>query len=125
MDLLEAIAAGDREAIAALVSDGVVYHSPGTTYRGREPLVDVPGLAPTLIGKVRAPRDRVALGDHEHLTVVTGTVEEEEIHGVLIEARDEAGLVDEINLLLRPLSAVQAATRHLARALADAKESRA
>ena len=125
MDLLEAIAAGDREAIAALVSDGVVYHSPGTTYRGREQIVDVLGVAPSVIVNFSATRDRVAIGDHENLTFVTGTVEEEEIHGVLIEARDEAGLVDEINLLLRPLSAVQAATRHLARALADAKESRA
>lgn len=125
MDLLGAIAAGDREGLAAMVSDGVVYHSPGTTYRGREQVVDVLGVAPSVIANFRATRDPVAIGDDERVRFVTGTVEEEEIHGVLIEARDETGRIAEINLLLRPLSAVQAATRHLARALADAKESRA
>ena len=125
MDLLGAIAAGDREGLAAMVSDGVVYHSPGTTYRGREQVVDVLGVAPSVIANFRATRDPVAIGDGERVRFVTGTVEEEEIHGVLIEARDETGRIAEINLLLRPLSAVQAATRHLARALADAKESRA
>ena len=78
-----------------------------------------------MIANFRATRDPVAIGNDERVTFVTGTVEEEEIHGVMIEARDEAGRIAEINLLLRPLSAVQAATRHLARALADAKESRA
>jgi hypothetical protein len=125
VDLLGAIAAGDREAIAAMVSDGVVYHSPGTTYRGREQVVDVLAVAPSVIANLRATRDQVAIGDDEGLTFVTGTVEEEQLHGVLIEARDEAGRVAEINLLLRPLSAVQAATRHLARALADAGEPHA
>ena len=125
MDLLGTIAAGDREGLAAMVSDGVVYHSPGTSYRGREQVVDVLGVAPSVIANFRATRDPVAIGNDERVTFVTGTVEEEEIHGVMIEARDEAGRIAEINLLLRPLSAVQAATRHLARALADAKESRA
>ena len=80
-------------------------------------------VAPSVIANLRATRDPVAIGDDEGLTFVTGAVEEEQLHGVLIEARDEAGRVAEINLLLRPLSAVQAATRHLARALADAGES--
>jgi SnoaL-like domain len=125
MELLGAIAAGDREAIAAMVSDGVVYHSPGTTYSGRDQVVDVLGAAPSVIANLRATGDQIAIGDDEGLTFVTGAVEEEQIHGVLIEARNEAGRVAEITLLLRPLSAVQAATRHLARALADAGESRA
>ena len=124
MDLLGAIAAGDRDAIAAMVSDGVVYHSPGTTYRGRDQVVDVLAVAPTVIADLRATRDPVAIGDGEALRFVTGTVEEEQLHGVLIEARDEVGRVAEINLLLRPLSAVQAAVRHLARALAEAGEAR-
>jgi hypothetical protein len=123
VDLLGAIAAGDREAIAAMVSDGVVYHSPGTTYRGRDQVVDVLGVAPSVIANFRATRQPVAVGEDEAVIFVTGTVEEEQVHGVLIEARDEAGRVAEITLLLRPLSAVQAATRRLARALANAGES--
>ena len=125
MDLLGAIAAGDRDALAAMVSDGVVYHTPGTTYRGREQVVDVLAVGPSVIANLRATRDQVAIGDGEGLTFVTGTVEQEQLHGVLLEARDEAGRIAEITLLLRPLSAVQAAVRHLARALAEAGEARA
>ena len=124
MDLLAAIAAGDREALAAMVSDDVVYHSPGTTYRGRDQVVDVLAVGPTVIANLRATRDPVAIGDREGLTFVTGAVEEEQLHGVLIESRDETGRIAEISLLLRPLSAVQAAVRHLARALAEAGEAR-
>jgi SnoaL-like domain len=124
MDLLGAIAAGDRDAIGAVVSDVVVYHSPGTTYRGRDQVVDVLAVAPSVIAKLRATREPVAIGEDEALSFVTGSVEDAEVHGVLIEARDEAGRVAEITLLLRPLSAVQAAVRHLARALAEAGEAR-
>jgi hypothetical protein len=77
-----------------------------------------------VIANLRAIRDQVAIGDGEGLTVVTGSVEEEQLHGVLLEARDAAGRIAEITLLLRPLSAVQAAVRHLARALAEAGEAR-
>ena len=125
MDLLGAIAAGDRDALAAMVSDGVVYHTPGTTYRGRDQVVDVLAVAPSVIANLRATRDQVAIGDSEGLMFVTGTVEQEQLHGVLLEARDEAGRIAEITLLLRPLSVVQAAVRHLARALAEAGEARA
>ena len=41
MDLLEAIIARDREALAALVADDVVFNSPVTTYRGRDQVVDL------------------------------------------------------------------------------------
>lgn len=124
MDLLGAIAAGDRDAIGAMVSDDVVYHSPGTIYRGRDQVVDVLAVGPSVIANLRAIRDPVAIGDDDGITFVAGTVEEEEVHGVLIEARDQASRVAEITLLLRPLSAVQAAVRHLARALAEAGEAR-
>jgi ketosteroid isomerase-like protein len=119
MDLLAAIATGDRAEVAAMVSDNVVYHSPGTTYRGREQVVDVLGVAPAVIANLTSTREPVAIGGEDSVTFVTGTVDDERVHGVLIELRDEAGRVAEITLLLRPLSAVQAAVRLLARALAD------
>jgi hypothetical protein len=122
MDLLGAIVGKDREALAGMVGDDVVLHSPGTTYRGREQVVDVLAFAPVVIAQLRATRDPVDFGHDEKLTFIAGRVEEEELDGVLIEARDEAGRIAEITMLVRPLTAVLAATRHLARALTEAGE---
>ena len=119
MDLLDAIAGKDREALAEMVSDDVVFHSPGTTYSGREQVVDVLGVAPDILANLRATREPFAITADETLTFITGSVEDNELDGVLIEARNEAGRVAEITMLLRPLSAVQAGVRHLARALAE------
>ena len=125
MDLLSAIAEGDREALEAMVSDDVVYHSPGTTYRGREQVVDVLAVAPAVIANWSPTRGPVPIGAEGAFTLVTGSIEDEELHGVLIEMRNEAGQIAEVTLLLRPLRAVQAAVRHLARALAEAGDTRA
>jgi ketosteroid isomerase-like protein len=123
MDLLSAIAEGDREALSAMVSDDVVYHSPGTTYRGRDQVVDVLRVAPHVLASLTATREAVEIGAGGTLTFPTATVEDEELHGVLIEARDEAGRVAEITWYLRPLRGVVTAVRHLARALAETGEA--
>jgi hypothetical protein len=113
MDLLSAIRARDREAISALVADDVVFHSPATTYRGREQVVDL--LA--VIGRVL--EDVTAIGEVETVTFIRGRSEDDELDGVLVEIRDEDGLIAEITLLLRPLAALQKAVVRLARALAE------
>jgi hypothetical protein len=125
VDLLGAIVDKDREALEGMLGDEVVFHSPGTTYRGREQVVALLGVAPGVIANLRAVRDPVAITAGETITFISGSVEDNELHGVLIEARDEAGQIAEITMLLRPLSAVQAGVRHLARALAEAGEARA
>jgi hypothetical protein len=125
MGLLAAIAAGDRDALAGMVSDDVVYHSPGTTYRGRDQVVDVLSVAPRVLGNLSATREAVEIGAGETLTFLTANVEDEQLHGVLIEASDEAGRISEITWYFRPLRGVEAAVRHLARALAEAGEARA
>jgi len=113
MDLLSAIRARDREAISALVADDVVFHSPATTYRGREQVVDL--LA--VIGRVL--EDVTAIGEVETVTFIRGRSEDDELDGVLVEIRDEDGLIAEITLLMRPLAALQKAVVRLARALAE------
>jgi hypothetical protein len=118
MELLDAIAGKDRKALAELGIDDVVFHSPGTTYNGREQVMDVLGVAPGVLANLRATREPLAITVDETLTFITGSVEDKELDGVLIEARNETGRVAEITMLLRPLSAVQAGVRHLARALA-------
>ena len=113
MDLLSAIRDGDREALAAMVADDVVFHSPATTYRGRDQVVDV--LA--LIGSVL--EDATATREVETVTFVRGHSEGEELDGVLVEISDDDGRIAEITLLLRPLATLQKAVVRMARALAE------
>jgi ketosteroid isomerase-like protein len=113
MDLLSAIRERDREALAAMVADDVVFYSPATTYRGRDQVVDV--LA--LIGSVFV--DPTATHKVETVTFIKGRSNGDELDGVLVEITDSDGHIAEITLLLRPLVALQKAVVRMARALAE------
>ena len=113
MDLLSAIRGRDREALAALVADDVVFYSPATTYRGRDQVVDVLALIGSVLEEVTATRQV------ETVTFINGHSEGEHLDGVLVEVTDADGRIAEITLLLRPLATLQMAIRRLARAMAE------
>jgi ketosteroid isomerase-like protein len=111
--LLEAIAAGDRDTLDALLADDVVFHSPVQTYRGREQVLHLLVTIGGVIDDVEATREI------DGVTFFAAHVEEHPVDGVLVEARDAAEHVSEITLMLRPLAQLQAAVARMARALAD------
>jgi ketosteroid isomerase-like protein len=113
MDLLGAIRDRDREALAGMVADDVVFNSPATTYRGRDQVVDMLVLIAKVLDDLTATREV------ETVTFVKGHMEGEELNGVLVEIRDDDGRIAEITLLLRPLATLEAAVRGMARALAE------
>jgi ketosteroid isomerase-like protein len=113
MDLLSAIREHDREALAALVADDVVFYSPATVYRGREQVVDLLALIGTVLEDVTVTREV------ETVTFIQGRSEGDELNGVLVEVKGDDGRIAEITLLLRPLAALQKAVVRLARALAE------
>jgi SnoaL-like domain len=113
MDLLGAIRERDREALAALVADDVVLHSPATTYRGREQVVDLL----VVIGKVL--EDVTSTREVETVTFIKGRSERDELDGVLVEVKGDDGRIAEITILLRPLAAVQRAVVRVAGAIAE------
>ncbi len=117
MDLLTAIREGDREALAAMVADDVVFQSPATTYRGRDQVVDVLALIGTVFEDATATRE--VEGELETVTFVKGHSEGEELDGYLVEIRDGDGRLAEVTLLLRPLATLQKAVVRMARALAE------
>ncbi len=112
MRLLEAIDAGDRDALEDMLSDDVVFHSPVQTYRGRDQVVLLLTTIAGVIDDVEATREL------EGVTFFAATVEEHPVDGVLDEHTDAAGHIAEITLLLRPLAQLQAAVARMARALA-------
>jgi SnoaL-like domain len=122
MDLLSAIAEGDRQALGDMVADDVVFHSPATTYRGRDQVVDLLAIAGSVIGGPTPTREPITIGAGETLTFLTTSVGDEQLDGVLVEVRHGDGRIAEITMLLRPLAAVETAMRLTARGLTEAAE---
>ena len=118
MSLLEAMADRDRDALGAMVADGVVFNSPATAYEGREQVVDVLTIAGGVFQGLSASRGPVSIGPDETLTLIEAGVEGEPLNGFLLE-RTEGGRIAELTILLRPLGTLQTALRHIARGMAE------
>jgi SnoaL-like domain len=117
MDLLSAISEQDREALAAMVADDVVFNGPVTTYRGRDQVVHLLALIGTVLDGI------TATGEVETVTFLKAHLDGEDLDGALVEIRDDDGRIAEITLLMRPLSVVQKGVRRMARALAEGPEA--
>ena len=113
MTLLEAIDAGDREAIESLVADDVVFHSPVQTYRGKGQVIRLLVTVGGVIDDVSVTREL------DGVTFFVATVEEHPVDGVLVQRDGDDGQVAEITLMMRPLAQLQAAVARMARALAE------
>ena len=111
--LLDAISAGDRGALVAMLADEVVFHSPVQTYRGRDQVVHLLITISGVLEHVEVKR-RV-----NGVTFFAAQVEEHPVDGVLDEHTDDQGRIAEITLMLRPLASLQAAVARMARALAE------
>jgi hypothetical protein len=114
--LLEAIDAGDRDALEGMLADDVVFHSPVQTYRGRDQVVLLLTTIAGVIDEVEATREL------NGVTFFAATVEEHPVDGVLDEHTDAAGHIAEFTLMLRPMAQLQAAVARMARALAEPGE---
>jgi SnoaL-like domain len=109
--LIDAIASGDRDALADLLADDVVFHSPVQTYRGRDQVVHL--LA--AIGEVM--EDVESVRNLDGVTFFAARIGEHPVDGVL-DVRSDSVHIAEITLYLRPLAALQAGVARLTRALA-------
>ena len=113
MSLLEAIAAGDREALTSMLAEDVVFHSPVQTYRGRDQVLRLLVTIGGVIDDVNVTRQV------EDVTFFAAKVEEHPVDGVIVEHAGEGGQTTEITLMLRPLAQLQAAVERMVRALAE------
>lgn len=118
MSLLKAMADGDRDALGAMVVDGVVFNSPATVYEGREQVVDVLAVGGGVLRGLAATGEPVPVGPDETLTRIEASVEGEPLEGILLE-RTDGGRIAELTILLRPLGPLQTAIRHIARGMAE------
>jgi hypothetical protein len=119
VSLITAMAEGDRDAIAEMVSDDVVFHGPATAYKGRDQVVDVLAIGGGVLRGLTAAREPATIGPGETLTLIEASVEGERLNGVVLERTDEDGRVAEVTILLRPLGPLQTVIRHIARGMAE------
>ncbi|MCK2244346.1 MULTISPECIES: nuclear transport factor 2 family protein [unclassified Crossiella] len=103
-----AVEARDPEALAATLADNVVFTSPVAfrPYQGK------PITAAILRGVLRTFEDfryvREIGGDRDHALVFQARIGETQVEGCDFLHLDEHGLIDQLTVMVRPLSAAQA-----------------
>ncbi|MCO1577214.1 nuclear transport factor 2 family protein [Crossiella sp. SN42] len=103
-----AVEARDPEALAAALADNVVFTSPVAfrPYQGK------PITAAILRGVLRVFEDfryvREIGGDRDHALVFEARIGETLVEGCDFLHLDENGLIDQLTVMVRPLSAAQA-----------------
>ena len=118
----EAVEAGDRVALTAALSPDVVFHSPAVfaPYVGRDETMRVLGAVLQVFEEFRYV-DEVGAGEHLVLRFVA-TVNGRSVEGVDLITFDSDGLVADLTVMIRPLSALHAVVEAMGRQLAAASE---
>lgn len=111
------VEAGDLDAVFALLADDVVLHSP-VTFRPFQGRAVVAHVLRTVFGVFEDFRyiDELAAGETSAL-VFEARVGDREVQGIdYIHTRPD-GLIDDITVLVRPLSGLQALAAEMGRRL--------
>ena len=115
--LIDALSTAERGALAALLAEDVVFHSPVATYRGAPEVLRVLGTVADVLDEIRVVRE-LPDGEDGAVTFVAGRIGEHELDGVLVQRGSGDGHIAELTLTLRPLEGLLAGVREMARRLA-------
>jgi hypothetical protein len=113
-----AVLAGDHEAALATLADDVVFRSPAVhrAYTGRERVAGLLQLVATVFENFRYTnewRDGATT-----ILFFEANVGDRELQGVDILEENDAGLVERLTVMIRPLSGLQAVSAAMAERLA-------
>jgi hypothetical protein len=105
-----AIESGDLEGLLALMADDVVFRSPIVfkPYEGREAVGTLLRAVMRVFKDFRYEREIGAAGDVNQALVFRTRVDDREIEGCDFLHFNEAGLIDEFFVMVRPLSGAHA-----------------
>jgi hypothetical protein len=101
-----AVESSDQEAIVALLAEDVVFRSPIVfqPYHGREALAAILLAVSRVFEDLRYEREIGADGARDHALVFKARIGDREVHGCDFLHTDENGLIDELSVMVRPLS---------------------
>ena len=113
-----AVEAQDLNAAVALMSDDIVFRSPVVfkPYQGRDTVAMLLGAVALVFEDFRYDREIGAPGASDHALVFRARIGDRELEGCDFLHTNEHGLIDEMCVMVRPLSG--------AHALADAMKAR-
>ncbi|RKT19958.1 SnoaL-like protein [Streptomyces sp. 1114.5] len=105
-----AVEAGDHDAIEALLAEDVVFTSPVVfkPYPGKAMTAAILRGAGRVFEDFHYVREINDDGGRDHAFVFKATVDGREVHGCDFLHVDEDGLIDELTVMVRPLSGAQA-----------------
>ncbi len=105
-----AVEAQDHEAIGALIAEDVVFRSPVVfkPYQGHEQLAALLLTVSRVFEDFEYEREIGAEDGRDHALVFKARIGDREVQGCDFLHTDEAGLIDEFTVMVRPLSAALA-----------------
>ena len=105
-----AVEGQDIAGAIALLADDVVFRSPvvHAPYNGREAVAPILSAAARVFEQFRYQREIGAPGAPDHALVFTARIGQREVEGCDFVHLNEHGLVDELCVMIRPLSSVVA-----------------
>ncbi|SMF45169.1 nuclear transport factor 2 family protein [Streptomyces sp. Amel2xC10] len=106
----EAVEAGDLDAVEALLAEDVVFTSPAVfkPYAGRPITAAILRTVSEVFEDFRYERELSGGEGRDHALVFTARVGERELSGCDFIHLNEEGLIDELTVMVRPLSGLQA-----------------
>ena len=115
-----AMAARDIDAAVALLADDVVFHSPVVfrPYHGREAVAPILRAVAQVLQDARYVREIGADGAADHALVLEARVGDRQIEACDFVHTDGDGAIDELTVMVRPLSATLALAEAMAAQLA-------
>ncbi|MDH6697767.1 nuclear transport factor 2 family protein [Streptomyces sp. MAA16] len=108
--LREAVEAGDLDAVEALLAEDVVFTSPVAfkPYPGKAITAAILRAVTRIFEDFRYERELAGADGRDHALVFRTRVGGRELTGCDFIHLDENGLIDELTVMVRPLSAAQA-----------------
>jgi hypothetical protein len=109
----------DIDGVVALFTDDVVFRSPVVhrPYQGREQVKPLLRAVGEVLEDFRYTRELGAPGAPDHALVFRARVGDRELEGCDFIHRDEAGLIDELYVMVRPMSGAVALAEAMSRQL--------
>lgn len=119
-----AVEARDIDGLAALFSDDVVFRSPvvHAPYQGRDQAMALLRAVAEVFEDFRYTREIGAPGASDHALVFRARVGDREVEGCDFIHLGEDGLIDELYVMIRPLTGVLALAEAMKQQLALAED---
>jgi hypothetical protein len=120
-----AIEARDMDAVAALLADDVVFRSPVVfkPYRGRDAVTALLTAVSQVFEDFTYTREIGAPGARDHALVFEARIGDRQVEGCDFLHVDENGTIDELVVMVRPLSGAHALADAMSAKLASASRT--